>query len=350
MRGDALGLAELNARSRDIFRQIVDTYLDTGAPVGSRYISQHLPLTLSPASVRNVMSDLEQLGLIYAPHTSAGRIPTDQGLRLFVDGLLEVGDLPEADRQAIKARLEARDRDSEAALTRTTEMLSGLSHCAGVVLASKSDKPVRHVEFLPLEPGQALTILVFEGGAVENRVIKTPKGLPSSVLIEAGNYLNAHFKGLTLAEGRDRLMAERDALRRELDELTARVVETGLADWAGGDVHKTLIVRGRANLLDDLDAVNDLERVRHLFDDMEQKEDLIQLLGLAEIAQGVRIFIGSESKLFSLSGSSIIAAPYRDSKHRIVGVLGIIGPTRLNYGRIVPMVDYTAQLMSRFIP
>ncbi len=344
-------IAELSERSREIFRQIVESYLLTGDPVGSKYLSAKLPVKLSPASVRNVMSELESQGLIHAPHTSAGRMPTDHGLRLFVDGLLEIGDLGGEERAAIEARLKDEEMDFEGALTKATEMLSGLSHCAGVVLASKANKTVNHVEFIALGPGKALTVIVADDGSVENRILDIPSGFTPSALTEAANYLNTRIRGCSLDEARSKLLHDMKSVRAELDEVSTRIIEAGLADWGGGEeAQKTLIVRGRGNLLEDVNAAGDLERIRNLFDELEQKNDLIQLLELAEQAEGVRIFIGSESNLFSLSGSSIIAAPYHDAQNKIIGVLGIIGPTRLNYARIVPMVDYTAQAISRFLP
>jgi heat-inducible transcriptional repressor len=349
----AAGLRQLNERSREIFKRVVETYLETGEPVGSRNLSRALPMTLSPASVRNVMSDLESLGLIYAPHTSAGRLPTQTGLRLFVDGLLEIGDITEAERNEIESRMVAsgRRRGVEDFLAEAGEMLSGLSRCAGVVLAEKQSKTLRQVEFVSLGQGKALAVLVGEDGDVENRIVSIPEGLPLSSLTEATNYINARIGGLTLAEARIRIEAEIEARRAQLDELTASVVTDGLATWSGdGDDRQSLIVCGRAHLLEDVKAMEDLERVRHLFEDLDAKKDLIQLLGLAERAEGVRIFIGSENKLFSLSGSALIVSPFEDSEQKIVGVLGVIGPTRLNYGRIIPMVDYTARLLSRLVP
>jgi heat-inducible transcriptional repressor len=349
----AVGLRQLNERSREIFKRVVETYLETGEPVGSRNLSRALPMTLSPASVRNVMSDLESLGLIYAPHTSAGRLPTQTGLRLFVDGLLEIGDMTEAERKEIESRMAAggRRRGVEEFLAEAGEMLSGLSRCAGVVLAEKQSKTLRQVEFVSLGQGKALAVLVSEDGDVENRIVTLPDGLPLSALSEATNYINARVGGLTLTDARARIEAEIETRRAQLDELTARVVTDGLATWSGtsGD-RQSLIVCGRAHLLEDVKAMEDLERVRHLFEDLDAKTDLIQLLGLAERAEGVRIFIGSENKLFSLSGSALIVSPFEDSEQRIVGVLGVIGPTRLNYGRIIPMVDYTARLLGRLVP
>ena len=347
-----VSLAALNERSREIFRQIVESYLATGEPVGSRNLSRLLPITLSPASVRNVMSDLEQLGLIFAPHTSAGRLPTEIGLRFFVDALMQVGDLSEQDRRSIEAQVAGTHtaKSMEAVLTEASQMLSGLTRSAGVVLTAKANVRLKHIEFVRLEPERALAVLVAEDSQVENRVLNVPPGLPTSSLIEAANFLNARIRGKTLAELQaeiEKAVAEGQA---ELDQLTQKVIATGLAGWSGGESdERQLIVRGHANLLEDLRAVEDLERIRSLFDALETKRGVIDLLGRAERADGVRIFIGSENKLFSLSGSSTIVAPYRDGKGRIVGVIGVIGPTRLNYARVIPMVDYTARVVSRLL-
>jgi len=346
------GLRELDERSRQIFREIVETYLSTGDPVGSRNLSRQLPMTLSPASVRNVMSDLEGLGLIYSPHTSAGRLPTELGLRLFVDGLLEVGGLSEAERAQIKAQItgSAEDNIIEDVLTEAGDLLSGLSRCAGVVLAEKQISRLKHIQFVPLDASKALTVLVGEDGAVENRVVSLPQGLPPSALVEATNYLNARIAGRTISSARSQVEKELQKKKAELDALTAKVVQAGLATWSGEtDDQRKLIVRGRSHLLEDLTALEDLERIRLLFDDFEAKKDLMQLLELTERAEGVRIFIGSENQLFSLSGSSLIVAPFQDSDRKVVGVMGVIGPTRLNYARIIPMVDYTAKLVGRLL-
>ncbi len=348
---DRGGLASLNERSREIFRRIVDGYLATGAPMGSRNLSRVLPMTLSPASVRNVMQDLEDLGLVYSPHASAGRVPTEIGLRFFVDALLEVGDLPKEERERIDAQVKAaeRDRPLEDMLARATTMLSGLTRGAGVVLTTKENARLKHIEFVRLEPMRALAVLVSEDGSVENRVLDIPSGLPASALVEASNFLNARIRGRTLAEVTVDIETERARAESELGELTSRLVDAGLATWAGLGDHQQLIVRGQANLLDDVHAIEDIERIRRLFSDLETKKDVIDLLSRAETGEGVRIFIGSENKLFSLSGSSMIAAPFRDGQQRIVGVLGVIGPTRLNYARVVPMVDYTARVVAKLM-
>ena len=346
------GLAQLNERSRDIFRQIVESYLATGEPVGSRNISRLIAVPLSPASVRNVMADLEQLGLIYAPHTSAGRLPTELGLRFFVDALMQVGELTEDERQSIQSQLASvgRAQSVEAALDEALTRLSGLTRAAAVVLTAKSNTRLKHIEFVRLEPERALVVLVGEDGQVENRVLMLPPGVPSSALTEASNYLNARIRGRTLAEARLELETALAQDRAELDQLTQKVIAAGVASWSGGESEaRQLIVRGHANLLEDLHALEDLERVKSLFDDLETKRGVIDLLGRAERAEGVRIFIGSENKLFSLSGSALIVSPFEDTEQRIVGVLGVIGPTRLNYARIVPMVDYTAKVVSKLL-
>ena len=347
-----LGVAQLNERSREIFRQIVESYLATGEPVGSRNLSRILPMTLSPASVRNVMSDLEQLGLVYAPHTSAGRLPTEIGLRFFVDALMQIGDLTEDDRNTIEAQVAGagQTKSLEAVLTEASGLLSGLSRAAGVVLTVKSNQRLKHIEFVRLEPERALVVLVGEDGQVENRVLNIPVGLPTSALIEAANFLNARIRGRTLADVKAEIERRLKEGQAELDELTKKIVAAGLASWSGGEHdERKLIVRGQAHLLEDLKVLADLERVRLLFDDLETRREVIDLLGRAEQAEGVRIFIGSENKLFSLSGSSTIVAPYHNAAGQIVGVLGVIGPTRLNYARIIPMVDYTAKVVSKLL-
>jgi heat-inducible transcriptional repressor len=348
--GAGASLGELDARARDILRRVVETYLETGEPVGSMTVSRG-GLALSSASIRNTMQELTHLGLLAAPHTSAGRLPTHAGLRLFVDGLLEVGDISDDDRHAIEARLAAKGRGFEEALDEATAMLSGLAGGAGVVSTPSREGGVKHVEFVALGAEQILTVMVFEDGTVENRLMKTAPGLTHSALQEASNFLNARLMGRTLADARAEMGAELKRARAELDAAAARLVEEGLAAWSGqpdgGD--RSLIVRGRANLLADPSAREDLELVRLLFDDLEQKEQLIGLLDDVREAQGVRIFIGAETRLFSLSGSAVIAAPYMTGRQRVVGAIGVIGPARLNYARIIPLVDYTARVLGRML-
>ncbi|GLQ12274.1 heat-inducible transcription repressor HrcA [Devosia yakushimensis] len=341
-------LSVLNARSQDIFRKIVERYLDTGMPVGSRDLSRMLQVGLSPASVRNVMADLEDLGLIAAPHTSAGRAPTQEGLRFFVDAMLEVGAVDERERSQIASHIEGRQGQVEDLLTEASQLLSGLSQGAGVVIAAKSDMVLRHIEFVRLDATRAMAVMVGQDGQVENRILDLPPGLAASTLTQASNYLAHHVVGRTIAEARKILAEQRAEQRAELDELTQKLVDAGIAtlSQASASSQPTVIVRGRANLINDAMASDDLARMRQLFDELESKDGLLDLLGDAEKAQGVRIFIGSENKLFSLSGSSVILSPYKDANDKVVGVLGVIGPTRLNYARIVPVVDYTANVIS----
>lgn len=338
-------LNDIDARSREIFRQIVESYLKLGEPVGSRTLSQDPRIAVSAATVRNVMADLTDIGLLHAPHVSAGRLPTEYGLRLFVDSLMQVSDLSEQERRAIDSG-EAQE-EGASVLEQAAAKLSGLTQTASLVVAPKQEAPLRHIEFVATSPRQALVVLVFEDGRVENRIIDTPEGLPTSALISAGNYLSARLRGRTIRETRDEILNELKSRRAELDELTARLVHDGVAEVAGGE-RSSLIVRGRGRLLDEA-AGADLERVRMLFDDLERKQEVIDLLNAAREGEGVRIYIGSENRLFSLSGSSVIVAPYRDQSRKIVGVLGVIGPTRLNYARVIPIVDYTAEVVSRML-
>jgi heat-inducible transcriptional repressor len=357
-RPDALGLsgkppalAELNERSREVFRHIVEAYVETGEPVGSRTLSRKLGQHLSPATIRNVMADLQDTGLLYAPHTSAGRLPTDLGLRLFVDGLLEVGRLSAEERQQIDVQCSAAGRSFTQVLEQASQILAGLSRCAGLVMAPKTEGALKHVEFVSLSPGRALVVMVTENGLVENRVIELPPGLTVSELVKASNYLNARLMGRTIGEARGDVLAELDANRAELDALTQKVVEAGLATWSGSDKADEgyLIVRGQSKLLGDVTGIEDLERIRLLFETLETKETMIRLLDATQGGDGVQIFIGAENKLFGLGGCSMVIAPYANAKEQIVGAIGVIGPTRLNYARIIPMVDYTAKVIGRLV-
>ncbi len=338
----------LDFRSAAVLREIVEQFVQTGEPVGSRTLSRRLPMPLSPASIRNVMADLTEAGLLFAPHTSAGRLPTDRGLRLFVDGLLQFGSLPEEERDAITRALEAKGRSLEDTLAEASTMLSGLAGAAGLVLAPKSDGAVKHIEFVPLGPGRALVILVGADGQVENRVIETPAGLPPSALTQASNFLNARLSGRSLGELRTTVAGEMAEDRNLLDELTGQVVEAGLATWTG-DRGGSLIVRGQSRLLSDVRQIESLQAIQALFDRLETQETLLKLLELAEASDGVRIFIGAESGLFGASGVSMVVAPARNEADRIVGAIGVIGPTRINYGRIIPVVDYTARVIGRLL-
>jgi len=344
-------LSSLDARAREIFREIVESYLATGEPVGSRTLSRIGGVTLSPASIRNTMADLAAMGLLEAPHAMAGRRPTQIGLRFFVDSLLQLGEVPEEEKREIDQRIARAGSNPQDVIGAASELLSGLAGGAGLVTTPEREAPVRHAEIVAIGPGQALLVLVFEDNQIENRVLQAPADMPTGALAEAANYLNARFKGKTLAEAR---AAAADALtqdRAALDQAAAKLVQSGLVEWSGEDptMGRSLIVRGRANLLADAEAVADLELARKLFDDLEKTRELIQVLDLAKAGEAVRVFIGSENPLFSLSGSSLIVAPYMNAERRVVGALGVIGPTRVNYARVIPVVDYTARVVGRVL-
>ncbi|WP_210093130.1 heat-inducible transcriptional repressor HrcA [Ruegeria sp. HKCCSP346] len=343
-------LDEMNDRSREVFRLIVESYLESGEPVGSRTLTRTLSEKVSAATVRNVMQDLEFLGLLDSPHVSAGRIPTQQGLRMFVDGLLEVGDLGADDRQKLEQTLGSNTGDVGGMLDRVGSALSNVTQGASLVLTPKYETEIKHIEFVSLGHDRALVVLVFSDGHVENRLFTPPPGQTPSSMREAANFLNALIEGRTLSEVRRQMQTQIDARKQEIDALAREMVESGMAVWDGdGSDSARLIVRGRANLLNEPGQAEELDRIRTLFDDLERKRDIAEFLELTEEGEGVRIFIGSENKLFSLSGSSLVVSPYMNADRKIIGAVGVIGPTRLNYGRIVPIVDYTAQLVGKLI-
>ncbi len=343
-------LSEMNDRSREVFRRVVEGYLDSGDPVGSRTLTRTMSEKVSAATVRNVMQDLEFLGLLDSPHISAGRIPTQLGLRMFVDGLLEVGTLAEADRQRIDSTTGSGDQDVATLLDQVGAALSGITRGASLVLAPKHEAAIKHIEFVSLAADRALVVLVLADGHVENRVFTPPPGQTASSMREAANFLNALATGKTLSDLRRTIGQEIANRRAEIDLLAREMVESGLALWENaGESSERLIVRGRANLIDSAPEQADVDRIRSLFDDLERKRDIAEFLDLTEAGEGVRIFIGSENKLFSLSGSSLVVSPYMNADRKIIGAVGVIGPTRLNYGRIVPIVDYTAQLVGRLV-
>lgn len=343
-------LTEMTDRSREVFRRVVEGYLQTGEPVGSRTLTRSMTEHVSAATIRNVMQDLEYLGLLDSPHVSAGRVPTQQGLRLFVDGFMEVGTVDAADRERIDATMTRNDQDVGAVLDHVSGALSMLTRGASIVLSPKQESaPIKHIEFVSLSADRALVVLVFADGQVENRLFRPPPGQTPSSMREAANFLNAMAEGRTLEDLRRTIRADVDRRRQEVDSLARDLVESGIAVWENaGLTSERLIVRGRANLLEGT-SETDVERIRSLFDDLERKRDIAEFLDLAEEGDGVRIFIGSENKLFSLSGSSLVVSPYMNAERKIIGAVGVIGPTRLNYGRVVPIVDYTAQLVGRLV-
>ena len=342
-------VGELNERSRTVFSEIVSSYLENGEAVGSRTLSRRLVQPLSAATIRNVMADLEDMGLLYAQHTSAGRLPTELGLRLFVDGLLQIGSLTEEERESIESQCSAAGKTVNDALAEATAALSGLSRCAGLVIAPKNDRALKHIEFVSLGDGRALVVLVGEDGFVENRIVEMPLGTPPSALMQAANYLNARLAGRTIDEARRTVEQEIADHRAQIDSLTSKLVQAGLATWSGDGDEGSLIIRGHARLLDNVSAIADLERVRALFEALDTRDLLARLLDLTKTADGVQIFIGAENDLFNMAGCAMVAAPFAGSRGEIVGAIGVIGPARINYARIIPMVDYTAKVVGRLV-
>lgn len=336
-------------RACDILSHVVEAFVETGEPVGSKTLSAKLGLQLSPATIRNVMADLERRGLLYAPHTSAGRLPTEEGLRFFVRGLLEMGQLSPDEAQSIGEHCSLNGKSYETVLSEATQTLSGLSQCAGLVLAPEAEERVQHLEFVHLANGRALVVLVLESGTVENRVIEVPEGIGSSTLQEASNYLSNRLVGRTLREARERVRVELEKNQASLDVLATSLVEKGLAVWSGDTKSKSLIVRGQAQLLQNVTVGQDIERVRRLFEALETQSTFMRLLDATHTAEGVQIFIGAENQLFELSGCSLIVAPFRNMRSEVVGAIGVVGPSRVNYGKVIPMVDYTAKVMTRLL-
>ncbi|MCY4500970.1 MAG: heat-inducible transcriptional repressor HrcA [Alphaproteobacteria bacterium] len=345
------GLADLDERSREVFGLIVDAWMETGGPVGSRTLARKLDTPLSPATIRNVMADLQELGLLFSPHTSAGRLPTDGGLRLFVDGIMQTGGLTDSECADIEALCAGTGITLEQSLERASRLLAGLTHHAGLVVAPKRAQRLNHIEFVNLGEARALAVMVDESGQVENRMVALPAGLPADALQRASNYLQSRLSGRSLDEALVEIRTELESRRAEIDTLAQSVVEAGLAVWAGERSHDggRLIVTGRARLLDDVQAVEDLERLRGLFDALETRENILRLVEAAQSGEGVQIFIGAENTVFSQTGMSMVVSPYRDGQERVVGAIGVLGPTRLNYARIVPMVDYTARVIERML-
>lgn len=342
-------ITELNDRSREIFRLIVDSFLGSGVPVGSKTLSQMAGLGLSPASIRNVMADLEALGLLAAPHTSAGRLPTQAGLRLYVDGLMQTGHLSHEEKTTIKAACELRNQPLEHIYERASTLLTGLSACASLVVAPKTDKSIRQIQFVALEPGRVLVVMVAQDGMIENRMMDVPPDLPQEALTKASNYLNARLSGQSLDQIRKNVLSQLDLQRHALDDLSADLIKRGLALPSSGTQNGHIIVRGQSRLLQDVRAMEDLERARQLFESLEEQETLLQILDHTRDADGIQVFIGSENRMFRAEGWSTVLSPYRDADGQVVGVIGVIGPVRLNYGRILPIVDYTSKVMSRLI-
>lgn len=339
---------DLNRRSLDIFKNLVDTYLETGEPVGSRTVSERLEKNLSPATIRHVMAELEDMGLLYSPHTSAGRLPTDAGLHFFVNGLLQVGGLSEDEKIQLNASCLSQGKNMDAVLGHATTLLSGLTQCAGLVLAPKLESPLSHIEFVHIEGKRALAVLMTQDGLVENRMMEFEISITQAMLQEASHYLTHVLKGKTLSQARNVLLSEVQNYKTQLDTLTSEIVEAGLAVWTGEE-KRSLIVKGQGNLLHNVKMMDEVDRIRHLFHLLEETENFASLLDAAIHAEGVQIFVGAEHELFKLSGCSVVVAPYKNAQEKIVGAIGVLGPTRMNYSKVIPLVDYTAKMIEHML-
>lgn len=343
-------ITDLNDRAQAILRYVVDTYMATGEPVGSRTIARHLENTLSPATIRNVMSDLETGGLLYAPHTSAGRLPTAQGLRLYIDGLMEIGNLTAADRSTIETQCVTAGSSMNMVFERATSMLSGLSSAASLIIAPKTNKPLRHMQFVRLDSGKVLIVMVMQDNTVENRVMEVPPAVNDYALTTASNYINSHIFGKTLTTAEQDIRRDMADNKEQLDRITADLVERGLSMApTKDDTNGNIIIRGQSHLLEDVKAIEDLERARQLLASLEEQETMMRLLGAAHQADGVQIYIGTKNTMFDHSGWSMVISPYKTPDNQIIGAIGVIGPTRLNYKRIIPLVDYTSRVMTRIL-
>ncbi|WP_032112871.1 heat-inducible transcriptional repressor HrcA [Candidatus Paracaedibacter symbiosus] len=340
---------DLNNRSLEIFKEIVDTYVETGEPVGSRTISRRSSMNLSPATIRNIMADLEEAGLLYAPHTSAGRLPTDEGLRFFVHGLLQVGALSDFEKEEMARRCQASGKSLTDVLEEATTALSGLAKCAGIVMSPKDETPLKHIEFVPLSSHRALLVMITQDGFVENRVLELGDAVPASVLVEATNYMNSRLVGRTLSEAKRVIEMELTEHKVDLDTLSSKIVSQGIGVWNDSHDKGSLIIKGQANLLSDVNVMEDLEQIRSLFTILDTKQAVKGLLDASIKAEGVQIFIGAENPLFATSGCSLVIAPYHNADEKVIGAIGVVGPSRMNYGKIIPLVDYTAKLVSRML-
>ena len=342
-------ITELNERAEAVLRYIVDTYMESGEPVGSRTISKGLGLNLSAATIRNVMADLENEGLLFAPHTSAGRMPTQQGLRFYVDGLMEIGSLTSDERQNIKSQCLAAGHSMETLFDQASKTLSGLSSAAGLVVAPKTDKPLKQIQFVKLDNRRVLIVMVAQSGLVENRVMEVDQDVSESNLSAAANYLNAKLEGKTLNQTKKLVAADILGQQAQLDRITADLVQRGIALTSPENTPGHLIVRGQTELLKDVKAIEDLEKAQALLAVLEEQETMARLLDSVEDADGVQIYIGTENRMFEHSGWSMVISPYKGQENQIIGAIGVIGPTRLNYSRVIPLLDYTSKVIEKIM-
>lgn len=342
-----------NDRSQHVLRRLIDIYLESGEPVGSRTLAKLSGLGVSAATVRNIMSDLEDMGLLYSPHISSGRLPTNSGLKLFVDALLEVKKTKNDEINQIHRVFDDRG-DLRYLLDKACQKLSGITRLAGLVVAPKIDSNIKHIEFVRIAPCQALAILVTEDGLVENRLVSIPKDVNPSVLIEASNFIRTHFSGKSLKQIRKTVSTQVEQHRNELSKLTNKLINIGVGSTSGDtEESEIFIIHGHSEMLEDAEVKSDLVRMREIFKLLEKRKNTRKLLEQTESGKGVQVFIGAENSLFSLSGCSAIIAPISsnitDTEHKILGAIGVVGPSHMNYGKIVPLVDFTAHIISQYL-
>lgn len=342
-------MLDLDKRAQDIFHHIVTQYLHHGDPVGSRTLSKLLDEQISAATIRNVMADLADLGLLHSPHISAGRVPTADGLRLFVKGMLEIDDVSPEDKNILETLgKDNKHLSAHKMVDQVAEKIAGLSQYAGFVFAPNSNSGLKHIEFVPFAPGKALVILVTQEGVVENRLIDIPNDITPSMLSEAGNFMSQRLAGKNLDQAYQELDKNINERKTQLNELSQKIIDSGMAFWSQINEEESgyLILKGQSQLLDNIQTRADIEQIQHLFSSLERDQALLKLLNFAKDGEGVQLFIGSENEYFSLSGWSLVLSPYQSNDGRMIGAIGLIGPINMNYARVIPVVNYTAKLVS----
>ena len=340
---------ELSHRSKQIFKSVVETYLETGSPSGSETILKKGLIDLSSSSIRSILAELQKEGFLYAPHTSSGRLPTDKGMRLFVDGLLEFGRLSKNEQENIKQQCVSKGASFQDVLEEASKLISGLSNHAGIVVAPKFQNKIKHIEFIRLNNSQVMSIIASINGQIENRIINE-KGLYSdNTLKEISNYLNSKYTNKNIDEIKKNIKDDIKNSKGRLEVLSKNLVKKGILELEPNTENPYIFLHGQSSLLGDEIISKDLDQIRKLFDEIENKNTFVNILENTNAAKGVQIFIGSQNFLFKHSGLSMVMAPYKNKAQEIIGAIGVVGPTRLNYSRIVPLVDYTSKIIGKVL-
>jgi len=340
---------ELSDRSKQIFKSVVETYLETGSPSGSETILKKGGVNLSSSSIRLILANLQKEGLLFAQHTSAGRLPTDKGIRFFVDGLLEFGRLTQDERDNIKQQCLAKGTSFQEVLDEASKVISGLSSHTCIVVAPKNQNSIKHIEFIRLNSSQVMSIIASANGQIENRIIDDGGVYTDNILREISNYLNAKYLNKSIGEIKRNIQLEINNSKGRLEVLSQNLVQKGILEIAPNSENPYIFLHGQSNLLEDEIISKDLDQIRKLFDEIENKTNFLEILENTNSAKGVQIFIGSQNFLFKHSGLSMIMAPYKDKDQKIIGAIGVMGPTRLNYAKIVPLVDYTSKIIGKVL-